>query len=1108
MKIHNILKTCSVLPALLVMPAMAETFTTEQPLTESKVWNVSNSDVAPTDNASVLFASGGADVVVKSGSLFENNKAGSGTVYIGTTSKVKVESGTKFIENEMAYDGGAIANFGTLIADDILMQGNIAQANAPDDDIPVGGGALALGSSSNTVLTGSDLINNESFLNGGAIGMRHPDNGVQSAAKLSLIDNDFEGNKATGIVTSAEGDAMVMAGGNGGAIYNTLYSSNVAGYEDSVFLKDNDFVNNQAAVNGGAIYNSAGGAKDPQGGVMTIVDGDFTGNKAVGYMSKDAKGKDMYVGGRGGAIYNEGTMTINGGDFESNIAEANGGAIFSQGTLNVSGTETDAVDFERNSGSQGGAIDARGNTTITHALFDGNKAAGWAGAVYLTEGDAKISNSKFINNNAATGGALAAGYSNKSMTITDTVFEKNFADQVGALGLFSSGKLTNVKFIGNYTTDVEGDDGSGALYLGAKSATGIGGNISESLFEGNTSASHAGALGTRNFEVAVNELATLDISNTTFNKNIAKTNGGAINNHFYHSTTVADAVYIADSHFLSNQAGFGAGIYNHGHDTTQQATGDVQAGAIVLNNVTFDGNIATTAGGAIYNERGAKITLTGKNTFKGNIAAKMSNDIHNLGAVTIANGETNINGGITGTGALTIADGATLNINTATVTQESLDLGGTLAMSLLKGGRDNGTLYSGKLDVKTITGDGKVQLNISSVGTYDIVDRGTLAVSQIDYGQIYTGTFNKDTGEVTVVTKSIEEIAKDANLNTETATIVSGLANSDNATASLISLRAQEALANGESAYVEKELAKTKPEGKPVAQSVAQSVQNQVVSVAAGRMNPVVGRAGGDSVDAAYGMWAQGLFNKSKMGSDFHGYTRGVAIGADALINKTYTVGIGAAFNNSDVHADGGRHTDIDSTSLFTYGQYKPAEWFVNGTVSYTMSKYDETARSMGVLLSNDHDVDAFGAQLMAGYDFNVGLTPEIGMRYLHVNQDSYTNAIGDKVGEAKSDLLTGVAGLRYAFEIENEGSEFKWMPELRAAATYDMVSDADVATVTMPGGAAYVVGGDNLSRMGGEFGLGLTMQYRGLDVSLNYELDLHKDYTSQTGMLKFRYDF
>ena len=113
---------------------------------------------------------------------------------------------------------------------------------------------------------------------------------------------------------------------------------------------------------------------------------------------------------------------------------------------------------------------------------------------------------------------------------------------------------------------------------------------------------------------------------------------------------------------------------------------------------------------------------------------------------------------------------------------------------------------------------------------------------------------------------------------------------------------------------------------------------------------------------------------------------------------------------------------------------------------------------------------------------------------------------MGD-VDALDTDYLTGVAGVKYAFEIES-ASELKFRPELRAAATYDFMSDAAVATVNAPGNVSYVIDADRLSRFGGEFGIGLAAQYRGLEVSLNYDLDLHEDYTSQTGMLKFRYDF
>ena len=120
--------------------------------------------------------------------------------------------------------------------------------------------------------------------------------------------------------------------------------------------------------------------------------------------------------------------------------------------------------------------------------------------------------------------------------------------------------------------------------------------------------------------------------------------------------------------------------------------------------------------------------------------------------------------------------------------------------------------------------------------------------------------------------------------------------------------------------------------------------------------------------------------------------------------------------------------------------------------------------------------------------------------------QDDYNNGLWEIKG-ADTDYLTGVIGAKYAFTIESD-ARLQFRPELRAAATYDVMSDEALSTVVLPGSASYVVSGDRLSRFGGEFGIGLSAIYNGLEISVNYDLDLHEHYTSQTGMLKFRYDF
>ncbi len=467
-------------------------------------------------------------------------------------------------------------------------------------------------------------------------------------------------------------------------------------------------------------------------------------------------------------------------------------------------------------------------------------------------------------------------------------------------------------------------------------------------------------------------------------------------------------------------------------------------------------------------------------------------------SIDIESGETLFNGNVTGAkgATLTLDSGATMDIGTSTIKFDTMTLNGTVIASVTNG-RPYGHLFG---DI-TAGKDALLKLNVGSVGTYKIFSDAD-ANMKIDAGLAYVVTNNGADG-IVVETKSIESLAEDAGISTQAAGVVAGLANSHDSTLQHISLAAQQALNAGNKALVEHETKKLNPESKPVVQAVASSVQNQVLSLATGRMSGAIatGRAGGDE-SQENGFWMHGLFNKSKMDGQFHGYTRGVAFGMDTIIDGKYILGGGLAFNNSDVHSSGRGNTDIDSKTLFLYGQYKPNKWFANMSLTYSMSEYDETKSVFGYNINNVYDVDSYGAQIMTGYDFASGVTTEAGLRYLHIAQDAYSD-----VSATDTDFLTSVAGIKYAFAIENDWA-IELRPELRAALTYDIISEADAAVIDMPGVASYKVAGDNLKRLGGEFGIGLTADYKGLKVTLMYDLDLHKDYTSQTGMIKLRTQF
>ena len=529
-----------------------------------------------------------------------------------------------------------------------------------------------------------------------------------------------------------------------------------------------------------------------------------------------------------------------------------------------------------------------------------------------------------------------------------------------------------------------------------------------------------------------------------------------------------------------------------------------QAAAIEINNAQFVGNIASVAGGAIYNELGGTVILSGDNMFSGNVANKLANDIHNMGTLNITSGTTAFDGGVTGTGTFTLASDATLELGTATINQGKIDLYGTVVASMLNDSVRGGS-YGRFIGDVTVGDDASFKLNVGAAGTYNIWNGKIVDAEQVTVGDIYE-IAGIDVNGVKIVTKSVADIAETVGISTQAAGAVAGLANANSGKAHQVSLALQNALNAGDVEYIERETKKLNPTEKPVAQAAASSVQNQVLSLTSGRMTGgiSVGRAGGDEMSQENGFWIQGLFNKSKFADAFHGYTRGVALGADTLIDNKWTIGGGLAFNNTDVHADGGAHTDISSKTLFLYGQYKPNNWFVNATATYSMSEYTENKTVAGVGLGATYDVDAYGAQIMTGYDFTPGITTEAGLRYLHVAQDDYIDGRDAQIMATDTDFLTGIAGLKYAFAIENDWA-IQLCPELRAAMTYDFISDEATATVVMPGVASYKVDAERLSRLGGEFGIGLTALYKGMEVSLMYDLDLHKDYTSQTGMIKFR---
>ena len=801
-----------------------------------------------------------------------------------------------------------------------------------------------------------------------------------------------------------------------------------------------------------------------------------------------------YSNAENGVFHNNGNLTIGDGlVFSENNTDGYGATVY---IFNKNATYTkigNNVVFSGGTSLKGTSPDYDGMGGAIYTWSDGGKD-GASGANVFEMGD----NVVFRGNSAVDGGAIYT-YGYNTITVGDNlVVENNFSVYGGAAivlngyDAFYGNDFINTMDVGknatfkNNTAFLRG----GAIYIGGSA------NDKATFDDGARFVGNASSFGG-----AVSGFGTFEFGDVSFESNLSYNawehfikdwewgdsykknggNGGAILNS-------GEFVIAGDASFANNYAeGLGGAIYNNG-------------------NLTFDGNV-------VFSGNKDKVTVAiveDEKSLNGFVLGGASdgkpNDIHNIGTLDIASGTTVLDGGITGDGTLNIAKGAVLDIGTTLVEQGTINLDGTVVASLLNDSVRGGSY--GRLIGNIIVGkNAEFELKVGAVGTYNVWGNVTVDEDKITVGDIYE-IAGVDANGVKIITKSVDAIAQTKGISVQAAGTVAGLANATDSKAHRVSLALQKVLNSGDVESLEQETAKLNPTDKPVAQAAAASVQNQVLSLAAGRMagGVSVGRAGGDEIPQENGFWMQGLFNKSKLAGEFHGYTRGVALGADTLIDRKWTIGGGLAFNNSDIHTDGRGHTNIDSKTLFLYGQYKPAQWFINGALTYNMAEYTESMTIAGAPYSVEYDVDAYGAQFMGGYDFATGITTEAGLRYLHVAQDGYFNGLND-VSESDTDFLSGVAGLKYAFAIENDWA-VQLRPELRAAMTYDFISDDAAATVVMPGVASYKVSGERLSRMGGEFGIGLTALYKGMELSVMYDLDLHKDYTSQTGMIKFRTQF
>ena len=916
---------------------------------------------------------------------------------------------------------------GTTVADGTVFEG-LKQESADSQNA----GAVTVNTQGSIVIGNNvDFMGNSSVAAGGA---------MKALSGFEIGNNvTFEGN------TSKKG---------GGALY--IRQSPNTGATDPV-------ASTTAKIGNNATFdsNKAGGdsANSWLGGAIAVEyapEGLEIGDNAT-FSNNEAQ--------QGGAI----AVWVSENDIENKVASSlriGDGATFSG---NIAHNNKEGKD------GNGGAlfINDGANVTLGQTTFENNKADNAGGAIFvgpdvregLEENYLQIaSGSEFIGNSAVRGGAI---YSNGHI-----------------------GALDNVTFKGNTAVS-----GGGAILNSAGTMEAI----TNSLFENNSSTSTGGAIynkgnGTTNAIIGL-------ISNTTFKNNSTTTNGGAI----FNGGSTESTITLVNTTFDGNNADKGGAI--------------TSSGIMNISNSTFSNNWAKTQGGALNVD--GEVNFSGENTFTNNKIASSAeefetsttySDIHlnqgnGKGTITV-DGTLNLDGGISGTGYAGFNDNATLNITSNTTiadgvtvtTGENVNLG-----LIVNKGEESATFNLANL---------KIASEEDAEG-FNLVDNALY-----NYGEI------EEDGTLTAEQKSADEVASSLGATgSQAAAIQAALfseGESDNEAFNGFTEALNSGLQSADKAQVTAAKAATEmltADANPVVRTVETDIHNMVFLAVSDELNGeggaiAEGKSSGDTFKQVKA-WIRGLFNRAdhestSKASGFDADIYGVAMGIDKQINNAVKLGVGYAYSQADI-SSGIRDTDVDTHTAILYGQYRPANWYINTVVAYNWSDYDEKKAALGYSADASYDVESLGIQSMYGYETKLGeydLTPEAGLRYAHISRDSYTDALGTSVASDDSDILTAVVGAKVAKDY-TIGCNTIVRPELNAAVTYDLFDDGNNSYVSLANGSAYRVNGEKLDRLGFEFGAKVATEVSdNLEISAGWEGRFREDYHDHTAMLNAKYSF
>lgn len=274
------------------------------------------------------------------------------------------------------------------------------------------------------------------------------------------------------------------------------------------------------------------------------------------------------------------------------------------------------------------------------------------------------------------------------------------------------------------------------------------------------------------------------------------------------------------------------------------------------------------------------------------------------------------------------------------------------------------------------------------------------------------------------------------------------------------------------------------------------------MNVAANRMSGVSGLGGSSDEEATLHLspWIQGLFNhtNNNQNNGFRANSRGFALGVDSQVSEDLLLGAGFSRTLTHLSATNHNKTNMYGNNGFVYGQYKPADWYIRAIANYGRITYKSNGEHWRA--------DTYAIQSMVGYVWNI-FDASIGGRYIFLDNKGHTNQFGTFVENKDTSVGTAVVDLKVSKDFATD-TGIVFTPSAHIAATYDVKAMDNTANIYLGGVSSYQVQGERLHRAGVEAGVGLVFKANNAELHLNYEGAFRKDNYSNTGMVKFKYNF